>query len=59
MRTGFANFFETESANALFPLWNMRDQFVVEDQQRALEVDSLVSSRTLVSVAETPNEIST
>jgi len=53
LNEGFADYFETESANALYPSWQMRDQFLVEDQQRAFSLDSLYSTRPIVHDAVT------
>eukprot|EP01094_Clydonella_sp_ATCC50884_P020581 TRINITY_DN4312_c0_g1_i2.p1 TRINITY_DN4312_c0_g1~~TRINITY_DN4312_c0_g1_i2.p1 ORF type:complete len:965 (+),score=290.45 TRINITY_DN4312_c0_g1_i2:154-3048(+) len=58
LNEGFANFFETESADALFPSWRMRDQFIVDDQQRAMETDSLASSHPIHSDVKTADDIS-
>ena len=49
LNEGFADFFETESVDTIFPDWNMRDQFLVEDQQRAFSVDSLLSTHPIVN----------
>jgi len=59
LNEGFADFFETESANAIFPEWHMRDQFLVEDQQRALEIDALNTSHPLSNAVGSADQIST
>ena len=59
LNEGFAEFFETESADAIFPSWEMRTQFLIEDQQRAFSLDSLISTRPVVHAAvETSSDIS-
>lgn len=48
LNEGFADFFETESVNDIFPTWQMRDQFLALDQQDAFGVDSLLSTHPIV-----------
>ena len=49
LNEGFADFFETESVANIIPSWQMREQFLVEDQQRAFSVDSLLSTHPVVN----------
>mmetsp|Transcript_14380 Transcript_14380/g.56569 ORF Transcript_14380/g.56569 Transcript_14380/m.56569 type:complete len:1006 (+) Transcript_14380:134-3151(+) len=58
LNEGFADFFETESVNAVRPNWAMRDQFLFEDQQRAMAVDALSTTHPIVMDPHTENEIS-
>jgi aminopeptidase N len=58
LNEGFADFFETESINAIYPGWNLRDQFLVDDQQRAFYVDALLTTHPIImNDTVTPDDI--
>ena len=57
LNEGFAEFFELESVNFLYPEWDLLTQAIVEDQQYALGVDSLLSSPAIVRPADTAGQI--
>eukprot|EP01096_Ripella_sp_DP13-Kostka_P011993 TRINITY_DN492_c1_g1_i1.p1 TRINITY_DN492_c1_g1~~TRINITY_DN492_c1_g1_i1.p1 ORF type:complete len:1016 (+),score=563.28 TRINITY_DN492_c1_g1_i1:219-3266(+) len=57
LNEGFAEFFETEAVNFLFPEWRMRDQFIPGDQQYAMNIDQLGASHPLVHQAASPSDI--
>ena len=58
LNEGFADFFETESVDAVRPSWALRDQFLFEDQQRAMATDALSTTHPIVMDPHTENEIS-
>ncbi|CAM9808130.1 unnamed protein product [Ectocarpus sp. 4 AP-2014] len=47
LNEGFASWMQTYAADQLFPEWGMWQQFVVNDQQAALRLDSLRSSHPI------------
>ncbi|CAN0362558.1 unnamed protein product [Ascophyllum nodosum] len=47
LNEGFACWMQTYAADVLFPEWGMWEQFVVNDQQAALRLDSLRSSHPI------------
>ncbi len=47
LNEGFANWMQTYCAAALFPDWKMWEQYVSDDAERALGLDSLRSSHPI------------
>jgi puromycin-sensitive aminopeptidase len=47
LNEGFACWMQTFSADALFPQWNLWDQFCISDQSAALRLDALRSSHPI------------
>lgn len=47
LNEGFANWMQTHSVNMLFPEWHMWEQYVVQEQSRALSLDALRSSHPI------------
>ncbi|XP_043099183.1 aminopeptidase N [Puntigrus tetrazona] len=61
LNEGFASYVEYLGADYAEPTWNMKDQIILYDLQRAFAVDSLTSSHPLSRKEEevnTPSEIS-
>ncbi|KAF4111502.1 aminopeptidase N isoform X1 [Onychostoma macrolepis] len=61
LNEGFASYVEYLGADYAEPTWNMKDQMILYDLQRAFAVDSLTSSHPLSRKEEevnTPSEIS-
>ncbi|XP_051948018.1 aminopeptidase Ey-like isoform X1 [Xyrauchen texanus] len=61
LNEGFASYVEYLGANHAEPTWNIKDQIILYDLQRAFSVDSLASSHPLSRKEEevnTPSEIS-
>lgn len=44
LNEGFANWMQTQAVDVLFPEWHIWEQYVVEEQSRALQLDALRSS---------------
>jgi len=57
LNEGFAEFFETETLNYIFPEWRMRDQFIPGDQQYAMGLDQLGTAHPLFNPVSSPSEI--
>ena len=60
LNEGFANWMQTYSADALFPKWNIWEQYISQEQSLALRLDSLRSSHPIevdIYRAETVEEV--
>ncbi|CAE7207999.1 unnamed protein product [Symbiodinium natans] len=47
LNEGFANWMQTHAVNTLFPEWHIWEQYVVQEQSRALSLDALRSSHPI------------
>ncbi|XP_048762432.2 glutamyl aminopeptidase-like [Ostrea edulis] len=57
LNEGFASFMEYLGANVTEPTWEMLEQFVTEDVQPVMVVDSVTSSHPIVVNVNNPNQI--
>ncbi|XP_061175207.1 glutamyl aminopeptidase-like [Saccostrea echinata] len=57
LNEGFASFMEYLGANVSEPTWEMMEQFVTEDVQPVMVVDSVTSSHPIVVNVNNPNQI--
>lgn len=57
LNEGFASFMEYLGANVTKPSWEMLEQFVTEDVQPVMVVDSVTSSHPIVVNVNNPNQI--
>nr|XP_022316112.1 glutamyl aminopeptidase-like [Crassostrea virginica] len=57
LNEGFASFMEYLGANVTEPTWMMLEQFVTEDVQPVMVVDSVTSSHPIVVNVNNPNQI--
>jgi len=57
LNEGFASFVEYMCVDHCFPEWNIWSQFIVQDLNRALELDSLESSHPVEVAINHPKEI--
>lgn len=58
LNEGFATWASYEAVDAMFPDWNIWDQFVVDDFARAMALDALESSHPIKATINDPREIS-
>ncbi|CAE8676397.1 unnamed protein product, partial [Polarella glacialis] len=47
LNEGFANWMQTHAVDVLFPEWDIWDQYIVQEQARALSLDALRSSHPI------------
>lgn len=59
LNEGFASWIEYLAVDHIFPDWHMWTQFVVDEQQRALQLDALAHSHAIEVPVNHPDEIRT
>lgn len=59
LNEGFATWVEYLATDALFPEWNMWTQFVVDEQQQSMKLDSLENTHPIEVAVHHPDEIRT
>ncbi|XP_030370374.1 uncharacterized protein LOC115620994 [Scaptodrosophila lebanonensis] len=57
LNEGFASFIEYLGVNAVFPEWQMRDQFIVSTLHGVLTLDATLGSHPIVQTVTTPDQI--
>ncbi len=57
LNEGFASWIEYLAIDKLFPEWNMWTQFIVDEQQQALKLDSLEHTHPIEVTVNHPDEI--
>ncbi len=57
LNEGFASWIEYLAIDHMFPEWNMWTQFVVDEQQQALKLDSLENTHPIEVTVNHPDEI--
>lgn len=58
LNEGFARYYQYFTTGAIFPSWEMENQFVVAQLQSIFASDALSSSEAMTSAASSPSEIS-
>lgn len=59
LNEGFASWIEYLAVDALFPEWQMWTQFIVDEQQQAMKLDSLDNTHAIEVPVHHPDEIRT
>lgn len=59
LNEGFASWVEFLAVNKIFPNWNIWDQFLTDEQQRALKLDALDNTHPVEVTVNHPDEIRT
>ena len=59
LNEGFASWIEYMAVDALFPEWNMWTQFIADEQQPAMKLDSLDNTHPIEVPVKHPDEIRT